>query len=258
MCIQSIKFGNSVLEFRDTPWDEKIFGVKTKEILNIAYSKEEDIPILLDKFEKLFKFDGLIYSRQNARDIVLKKYFLQKGFYIAETAVKVKINKIQEQDFTQIFKRQLPIIEKKLTNDEILELKEIVRSFTFSRFHEDPCLDISLSIKRYVRWIDDLVQKNTNVLIYKNSQGNILSFLFYSTINNAANLILGGSHKNHGILTPLFYASVINYLKNNKEINKIFTTISVANVVIFNIYIKLGFKIEKSFFDYHKKITHIK
>ena len=51
----------------------------------------------------------------------------------------------------------------------------------------------------------------------------------------------------------MFWASLLEYLKKI-GIKNIEVVISASNIVVFNIYLKLGFQIKKTYFDYHKFI----
>ena len=78
--------------------------------------------------------------------------------------------------------------------------------------------------------------------------------MFYEFINSEkVDLILGGSKNGYGYMTPSFWASIMNNLQD-KGVKKIDVLISASNIVIFNIYLKLGFLIKNTMFDYHKKI----
>ena len=251
--IHEIIYNTSLLEYRDTPWDEKVFGLQTKEILNIQYDENlEDINELVILLENKFDNDGLIYFRTSSNENILKKYLIKNGYYISETAFKLSIPKFQKKEYE--VKNTLNIIEKKLSVQEISEVKEIAKtSFNYSRFHEDPFISNELCNKRYENWIDDLIEQNKNVLIFKNSENEILSFMFYTKIDEKVDLILGGSKKGYGLLTPSFFSSVILYLQK-QGVKKVDVVISASNITIFNIYINLGFTIKETMFDYHKFI----
>lgn len=252
--LKEIYINNSLLKYRDTPWDERVFGIETKEILDIQYKDEEDISKLLLAFENKFEKTGLIYFRKNSNDKILKRYLINSNYYIAETSLKLNLSKVNKHNFSIKFKNNLSISESILNAEDICQIKEISRtSFEYSRFHEDPFINKNLANLRYENWIDDLIKQNKKVLIYKNNENEILSFMFYSCSNNKVDLILGGSRQKYGLLTPSFFASVLTYLKS-MEVTKIDVMISVSNIVIFNIYINLNFCIKESFFDYHKII----
>lgn len=255
--MHKIKINNSFLEYRDTPWDEKVFAIQTKEILNIEYKEFEAIDLLLKEFENEFFNDGLAYIRVNSNDIKLKQKLLENGYYIAETSLKLTHKNIQKYNFNSVFKKNLELTSDLNTNF-INQLKEIASSsFNYSRFHEDPFLDINKSKQRYANWINDLVQQDKKILIYQ-KQEIIYSFMFYEFFEqNKVNLILGGSKLGFGQLTPSFWISVFNFLKS-KDAKSIDVVISAANITILNLYIMTGFSVKECTLDYHKKIIRSK
>ena len=249
--MEKIVFNNSFIEYRKTPWDENVFQISTLEINKIHGSNIEEITYLLNKLEGSIKNKGLIYFRENSNNIFLKKILLMNGFYITEASAKLINSQIQKINF-KLFNRFLNL-ENKMKKEYIEDIKNIAyTSFEYSRFHEDPFIDIEKARKRYINWIDDLLDTK-NVLLYK-SNGQIVSFMFYEKKDKKVNLILGGSKKEYGLITPLFFSSVMEYLKKI-NIKKVEVLISMSNIVIFNLYIKLGFTIKTSMFDYHKFIT---
>lgn len=244
---------DSFLEYRDTPWDEKIFGINTMEILKIVYQKESHINILIQLFKENYgEKESLFYYRTFSNDKLVHKCLIENGFYNTETSLLLNQPKVQKTDFEKISKVHLLLENKIVDNNEINIIKEIAKnSFDYSRFHEDPFLEESLCRQRYINWIDDLILQNKKILLYKNDNKEIISFMFYTLNENKACLILGGSRRENGLLTPAFFTSVMNNLKN-QGVKKVEVTISASNIVIFNIYITLGFIIKNTMFDFHK------
>ena len=255
-----ISINNSILKYRETPWDKKVFELETKEILDIKYKDAKDISLLLENLEKYFcrEDDYLIYFRTDINNINLKENLIDNGYYIAETSVKLISKNVQKFNFSKIFKNNFELVTN-ITEEYKSQIKEIAySSFKFSRFHEDPFVDISKSKQRYCNWIDDLILQNKYVLIYK--ENNIVySFMFYEFINDTSvSLILGGSKEKYGQLTPPFWTSVFNYLKS-KGVKNIEVVVSVANITIINLYIMNGFIVKNCTLDYHKiKLKEIK
>jgi len=250
-----IEFNNSILEYRDTPWDERVFEVTTKEVLNIKYENIDDVNTLLQKLENecFIKSKVMIYFRVDINDIVLKKVLIENGYYISETSTKLISKNVQQFDYNKIFKKNLDLTTA-LTDDFQLQIKDIAyTSFNFSRFHEDPFVNIGKSKMRYKNWIDDLIKQDKKVLIYQKNN-NVYSFMFYEFLNETTvSLILGGSKENYGQLTPSFWVSVFNYLKN-LGVKTIEVVVSAGNITIINLYIMNGFLFKNVSLDYHKII----
>ena len=64
--------------------------------------------------------------------------------------------------------------------------------FRFSRFHEDPYVDVKQSNIRMQNWVNQLVNENNPLLIYKMKEA-LTSFVFYEINNEVVTLKLGGS-----------------------------------------------------------------
>lgn len=250
-----IVLDSSSLEYRDTLWDERVFEITTKEILNIKYESINNINTLLQKLEDecSIKSKVMIYFRVDINDIVLKKELIQNGYYISETSIKLISKNVQQFDYNNIFKRNLDLTSS-LSNNFQLQIKDIAyTSFNFSRFHEDPFVDVEKSKMRYKNWIDDLVKQNKQILVYQKND-NVYSFMFYEFLDETTvSLILGGSKKNYGQLTPSFWVSVFNYLKNS-GVRTIEVVVSAGNITIINLYIMNGFLFKNVLLDYHKII----
>ena len=248
--MEIIAVNNGQLNYKYTPWDEKSFEMETREIISVEYQDENDLTQLIEKFEKTLNTNTLVYFRQNSQDLVAKKVLLTHGYYIAETALQIKLTKVKKVDFSLIYRNNLQIDEQ-INEEDIKQIEDIAyHSFNYSRFHEDPFLDIEKSRKRYANWINDLIEQGKSVYVYRQN-GEVISFQFYTIENNMANLILGGSKEGYGMMTLYFFSTVMTDLQKS-GIRKMITMISVSNTGILNTYITFGFLAQKTFFDYHK------
>ena len=251
--MKRLMLNDSILEYRDTPWDKRVFNIDTKEILSIVNKSNTDTSFLINELEAQIVDDGLIYVRIDSNDIELKKIFLANNYYISEASLQLVHSKIQKYDFNKVFRSNM-VLDNTIKSTDIKQLKHIAcTSFNDGRFHEDPFLRV-LANKRYENWIDDLILQKKEILMYRNNDGEILSFMFYEILNSKkANLLLGGSEKSFGLLTPVFFSSVMMYLKK-RGIKTVDVVVSMSNSVIINIYVSLGFLVKKTMFDYHKII----
>jgi hypothetical protein len=241
------------IEFRETPWDKRAFDIKTIEIVNFNNISENN---LLKTMENNIKTEALIYYRSNSNNQHTKKIMINNNYYIAETAIHLFNYKIKSTNFSDKFRNKLKLDTVIQAND-IQQLKDIAESaFEFSRFHEDPFVDINKSKLRYINWIDDLIKQEKKILIYRNSSNEVISFMFYEYLKeDKVDLILGGSKNSYGYITPSFWASVMTFLQE-QNVKKIDVLVSASNIQIFNLYIKLGFTIRETLFDYHRKLQN--
>ncbi len=245
-----IYIDDSWLEYRETPWDRKSFAMETKEILNVDYESEEKLEALIEEFEADLGGEALVYFRRDSNDMTVKKVLLSKGYYIAECACLMKLARFKKVDFGKIYKNDLPL-DTDFDEEDIRQLQVIAReSFHYSRFHEDPFIDIEKAKKRYENWILDLVEQGKKLFLYRSGK-EIISFLFYEVTDSKANLILGGSKDGYGMMTLYFFSTILTHFQKI-GIKKIEVMISASNLGILNTYISFGFTAQTTFFDYHK------
>lgn len=248
--MEKIYVGDSWIEYRETPWDRKSFGVQTKEIMDVHYEQERDLTELVDRFEATLEPEALVYFRRDSNDLTVKKVMLSKGYYIAECACLMKLARFKKVDFSKIYKNDLPL-DTHYNEEDIRQLQQIAReSFHYSRFHEDPFIDLEKAKLRYENWILDLVEQGKKLFLYR-SGDEIISFLFYEVIDKKANLILGGSKDGYGMMTLYFFSTILTRFQQ-EGIKKIEVMISASNLGILNTYITFGFTDQTTFFDYHK------
>jgi hypothetical protein len=101
-------------------------------------------------------------------------------------------------------------------------------------------------------WCRDMALKELPLLIYRDLSGALCCFLFYRQVElGHIELLLGGSLPGKGLLTPLFWASFLEYFQHI-GVKSITTNISASNIVIANIYFMFDFIIKDTLFDFHK------
>ncbi len=250
--METITINDSNLSYRYTPWDAKSFGIETREIMGVEYQNESDLSQLLVEFEKNIEDDALIYFRQDSNDQAAKKVLFENGYYIAEASLQIKLTKVHKVDFSKIYRNNLEI-DDQINEEDIEQLQDIAyNSFNYSRFHEDPFLDIEKSRARYANWILDLMEQGKKVYVYRQNN-EVISFQFYTLENNKVDLILGGSKEGYGMMTLYFFSTLMTDLQS-KGVKRMDTMISAANLGILNTYVSFGYTVQKSFFDYHKII----
>ena len=244
---------DSWLEYRETPWDRKSFGIQTKEIMGVKYDGEETLTRLVETFEKSLEPEALVYFRRDSNDLTVKKVMLSRGYYIAECACLMKLARFKKMDFGKIYKNDLPL-DTHFDENDVKELQQIAReSFHYSRFHEDPFIDLEKAKRRYENWVLDLIEQGKELFLYRNDKGEIISFLFFEVVDKKANLILGGSKDGYGMMTLYFFSTILTHFqKERADIKKIEVMISASNLGILNTYITFGFTAQTTFFDYHK------
>jgi hypothetical protein len=246
-----------VISYILTPWDSAVFKVKTAEIVfeeTKVYSYEEISQSFNEIEEKLAEETiEFCYTRVNSNDIRLKKLLFEKNFYFAESSLE--ISKLKVQKFES---KKLPALKLEVAQQiDIHHIKEIANSsFDFSRFHEDPYIELDLAKARYENWIDDLVKQNVIIQVAKvNDEIVGINIQKFNPLKKEVSLILCGCKKGAELYVLSLWNEIISY---NKEAGtrKISTLISASNTNMANIYSYFDFKINKTLFGYHKSYNN--
>lgn len=239
-----------VLQWRSTPWDSEVFNRKTIEIMDIRLDGENGRD-LIGRFEEETKPD-LIYGRFEASNQKVKKLMIDSGFYICETALRIYLPRLDNYKLDPIFDRRKLSLRKPKAGDHQHMLKYTGNMFDFSRFHEDPYIDRFQANQRMVHWVQDMLNRNTPVLVYSINDKEPLAYIFYQEEDEKIELLLGGCIRGKGMYAPFFFGSLISHFQK-KGFKKIHTTVSAANNGILSLYLSLGFRVSKTLSDYHKQ-----
>ena len=243
------------IECHPTPWDTKAFGVRTFEII-IPYVDDLHVVKAIENVNKitLAKAPSLFYSRVSAKFNNSKRVLYESGFHHCETQLHIANNNIKNFITPKELGQRRLKIDFANSQDYIEVAGKSSEVFKFSRFHEDPFVKLELANLRMQLWCEDMHRQEVPLLIYRNIAGDLDSFIFYKNVDdNSVELILGGSMPGKGMMTPLFWASFIEYFRA-RDIKRIETKISASNITIANIYIFFGFKIKETYFDFHKHV----
>jgi len=245
------------IECHPTPWDTNAFGVKTYEIV-IPNINNLDVANAIEEVNQItsVKNSSLFCSRINAKFNNCKLVLYEAGFHNCETQLHIINSNIKNYSTPKELGNRRLQLDLAVSQDYIEVAKKSSEVFKFSRFHEDPYVKPELANLRMQLWCEDMHKQKVPLLIYKNKAGELDSFIYYKNTNeNSVELILGGSMPGKGMMTPLFWASFIEYFQAI-GINCIKTKISASNITIANIYIFFDFRIKETYFDFHKHIFY--
>jgi hypothetical protein len=243
---------DNVLTFRETPWDTQAFGFSTSEVLTIKYGDQLLLTELLRRYTYQAREDGVQFSycRISAEDHDLKRALQLADYYYAETSLLLIKTDVHKEHFGKIFKNDLVVSEPQSENDYD-QIKIIAKNaFNYSRFHEDPNISSEKARLRYYNWIDDLRAQNKEFLIYKTGN-TVNSFITFSVDKESVTLYVGGSDLGKGFLTPFFWATFLTKLQL-RGVKRVGGIMSAANVPMFNMYVKLAFKVDKVLLGFHR------
>lgn len=237
--------------WRLTPWDAKVFGINTLEILDFNCSGVNQGRLLIAELEKIVKVNRIefAYVRIPSDERLARQLFYENGFYLAEISLELGKKDLPRYNLNFPKVELLPLGS---ANEQTIEaVKNIARdSFDFGRFHDDILIDPQTARLRYYNWVDDMLGQKIEAYYIKHKD-EVVGFHFQRSQGEIADLILTGCKKGSSTLAIPLWHSVFESLKE-RGIKECKTMISASNAPIVNLYTMFQFKVTRSFFGLHK------
>ncbi len=214
---------------RPTPWDRRTFHIDTYELtdaseaaLNAAAATNGHFTLKVDPYH-------------NPEQII------HHGFYYMDSLTEP----VCKQENLHTFEKEGTAISRQYDPEAILRIAE--ETFMYGRFHLDFNIPDSLADKRYMRWVDDLIQAdNVLALLY---HGELAGFYAFEKDKV---LLLGIKKEFQGKGLTKSFASKGCQEQFRIGYDELYTSISPANVASLNLFITLGFRLRKTVDVYHK------
>ncbi|TXI38475.1 MAG: GNAT family N-acetyltransferase [Methylophilus methylotrophus] len=212
----------------ETPWDKKIFGINTFEVLDYS---EETLSKTTNTGLYTLKLDPLA-------DKTLAQKF---DFYYCDTLIVPEC----KSEKLQVFK------DERFTSDLETDIKDILPicngAFSHGRFHRDFNLSKKSADERYNQWLLDIHAKgNVFGLRYEKQLAG-----FIATHRNELQLhAVHESYRGKGY-AKFWWTQVCQYVYS-QGYESIKSSVSASNLAVVNLYSRLGFEFNKSVDVYHK------
>lgn len=214
-----------------TPWDSRVFGLETFEIVK---SSEDILNLIFENNPKPGHYTVKINPLSS------KKSLQKHGFYYCDTLIEPYCNRNKIIEFK----------EKKFSINASIGLEELIKIahgvFIYGRFHRDFNLDKNLADIRYELWLKDIYEsQDVFGLMY---DGDLAGFWGFS--NNKILLhALSEEYRGRGI-AKYFWSLACQELfsQGHKELT---SSISASNLRVLNLYSSLGFKFRNPLDVYH-------
>lgn len=213
-----------------TAWDKRNFHIDTYEVtatteeaFKQTNETEGHFTIKVDPFE----------NTEN-----LKKY----GFYYVDTLTEP----VCKKDKLQIYRQEGIKLSREYDTDDITRIAE--EAFTNGRFHRDFNIPSFMADRRYMNWVNDLIEKDLILALYY--KDNLAGFYAYE----GDKVLLLGMHKtyrNKG-LAKAFTSHCCREQFKLQKTDELRTSISPANIASLNLFISLGFRLKSTIDVYHK------
>ncbi|MGM8364074.1 GNAT family N-acetyltransferase [Virgibacillus sp. W0181] len=214
---------------KETPWDNRNFNIATFEVMSPE----------IEALQETDKYEGHYTIKVDPNESNQK--LVEYDFYYADTLIEP----VCKKDELNVFENEHLSISKTYDSQAVNQIAENV--FTNSRFHRDFNIASFLADLRYKNWVKDLQKKDQVYgLYYKDELAG-----FYAYEKNQV-LLLGIDEKHQG--KGLTKAFTSNGCKAQFEqgYDELRTSISAANIASLNLFLALGFKLEKTVDVYHK------
>jgi len=243
---------NNRIVFRHTPWEERVLGVGSREILSIDCEEESALDGLIASFDRQLQCEriGFCSCRVAAHENRTIQALQHNGFRYIETSLVVTHNQVQQ--YTPDSRLAKPLFVRPATDSDREMIKEIsASSFDYGRMFEDPDVSKEIAQQRQCHWVGDLFDQGKNILVHEGDTG-VVSFMAYDEANGGEiELILGGSQRGCGLSSVWFWNAIMLRFKQEKK-TRITTVISCANYGVINLYVHCGFKVDHALIGLNK------
>lgn len=249
--------------FYETPWETRNLGIPSYAIDEeyLTNVSQEDISSEFSLFRKINK-NYFIFARLSKKNLHLATVLEKNGFYVVECAISPYLRLARSEVLSRFMRNESYFIPKKY-KDRIFryysidrdhefpesELKAIAReSFSDDRFHIDHNCPTDIADGRISSWVDDLISDPDISFYVLTLNDKIIAF----TAKKKNHYILGGFQKNYirSGLGELLYLNGCKILKE-QEYKTFETQISTNNLLVLNLYARLGFKFKNTQYSFH-------
>lgn len=213
-----------------TPWDSKIFGIDTYEILTLSET-------VLDSISKTEGHFTVKVDPLGSKELLEKH-----GFYYCDTLIEPYCNK---KDF-KFFKDDRIMISRATDLEDILSISH---GAFHGRFHRDFNIDKEKADLRYDSWLKELYDKgNVLAIAYDGKLAGFLGFAENRVVLNA----MGREYRGRGLGKYFLSAACKELFDMGNE--DVASSISISNKAAVNMYCSLGFKFRSISDVYHRLV----
>ncbi|ALO35130.1 hypothetical protein CMT41_10665 [Colwellia sp. MT41] len=254
--MEKIYHNDSWLTVRLTPWDEKVMGIGTCDVIEFHSSCFNDTYSLLRKLDGwcLRNEISFIQIRVNGNDKISKKALTETGYYFAETSMKLSLMKPANKNISSLDRFSLELV--KACEGDLQGFKDIARNdFHHGRLIEDCYVEECKAKNRNENWIDDLAKAPFSLFkgVFRGQNVGFHAEYLNEKENTVSWILTGVSSDYSMFALPLWTAAFkrAQYL----NVDKITTMVSSSNTKVLNLYNKFSFNIDECLLGYHKKIA---
>ena len=238
----NIRSESLIMDYFLVPWDTEILGYPVVEISRL---KVIDMHGAGDQFSIFMSWCGAqkikLCNCRIHHDQLTESFFLQQhGFRFIELNYRPELLDLHQLELPD----DSIVIEPARSEDQGQLAQMAGRIFKHGRFHQDPALGPKIGNERYKTWVLNSFTHPGQTVFKSTEDGEIVGFFVveypgenrchWSLIGLAPGL--GG----HGMGTRVWQAMM--RFHRDEGMKSIVTSISSHNTVVFNLFVKLGFR----------------
>ena len=234
------------IEYTYTDYDDFLTpGKRTIKITKLLIDNNLEF---FSKFIKIYNV-GFASIEVKPSDFEVKKKLSKLRFYYCNTTAKLFKSNLK----SILYPEDLPVVIETKEVKDLTYVKSIIKKkFGWGRIYEDIFLNESASLRMEFVLEKLFHEEVTHLLIAKDGE-DVVAYYIYKTLNNGVEAVFAGIdislHSQYNGLMCFF--GFHKYLNDIKKCTLIKTSISLTNLAVLNIYIKLGYTFFEAKEDYH-------
>ena len=228
----------------ELPWDSDYFGLKSARVnLSGPVNKNEQNEIL----EFCCGFDFVtIFNKDN---IVENNLWIGKETNSFLVDMNLQFTKKLNHELYPTTEETY-VIKGMLKNNQIIEIAS--KSFSYSRFFNDPYLPVEKARNIYSHWIETSFSNEDKYFVVSEDENNPLGFILFSIIEEIGVIeLIAVNQENQGKKVGKKLIKALEIFLSRKGINTIKVGTQINNIIAIQFYTKMGFRLLSSSSIYH-------
>jgi hypothetical protein len=231
----------------DAFWEKRNLGVTCKEIV----IEDKDDISCLNEIKKLDADTEYVVAKVPVSKPEISLELQKEKFCVIETSFEVNcdVDNIKLNPYYQRFYKQMSY--EIASADDISKLNDEIKNgiFDTDRVFLDPYFNKEQAANRYINWINDELNKGSELYIIKYKNNKIGFFTFKQISESTYYPFLAGlfnEYKDSGLGFSIVYCPVVEVKRRAGK--KIKTSISSNNQAVAKIHFMLGYMVDRMYY----------
>lgn len=242
---------DGIATVRRTPWDERVLGYPTAEILNLQSTTIAGAEAVLSLIEDWARAEDVGYMNGRFTDDRNIRAALERCGYMN---VETTLDMAGKPPITlpRVPTKLAVTLERMAESDVPLAQKIALDSFHHGRLLEDPAIPEVAARQRTANWVADLASQG--LALGAHASGRMVGFHCENVEADNAALILTGVREDDSAFALPLWCAVLESLRS-RGVKRITAPVSAANTGVINVYSTLGFKVHRTWFGFRKMLA---